>query len=301
MTYEMNEILFWNDIRSYLDFEKELDSKLDPNNIVEDRRKWANEMAAFILRNIPTKQDFLGRIAEYEQNGKPVSVVSRNPCCDDLSLKALKKAGRNARVRGKERADIVEQCIAGRAADYIGFYVGHILKQPQEDIFEITVGGGFGTASLVRSMRENDFYTGVDIDFKCAKNADGILKHYGKLGYGIATSLWNLPFDDETFSVACSHMGLDECREVPTILSEAARVLKPNGRMVFACDNTKYHRLKRCFDLYGFTEAEAMECIKRARLCADNAWLSAEMHQLGFTETAFFQDNIRYVVEYTKM
>ena len=175
MVYEMNEILFWNDISSYLDFTKNLETKLNPNKVVEDRQKWSDEMAAFILRNIPTKQAFLDRIAEYEQKGRPNSVVSRNPCCWDMSLEQLKKAYLNARCRGKERADIVEQSIANRAKEYVGFYVEHILKQPTEDILEMTVGAGFGTASVVRSMRENDFYTGVDIDFNCAKNADGIL------------------------------------------------------------------------------------------------------------------------------
>ena len=301
MVYEMNEILFWDDIPSYLNFTEELETKLNPNTIAEDRRKWADEMAAFILREIPTKQDFLDRIAEYERNGQPVSIISRNPSCSNLSLEQLKKADQNARFRGKERADIVEQAIAKWAKDHVCFYVEHILKQPPENIFEMTIGGGFGTASVVRSMRENDFYTGVDIDFKCAKNADGILKHYDKPGYGMATSLWNLPFDDETFSVVCSYMGLDECREVPTVLTEAARVLEPNGRRVLACDNTKYRRLKRCYDLYGFTEAEATECCRRIRLYVNHAQLSDEMHRLGFAETAYYQSNNRYVVEYTKM
>ena len=287
MVYEMNEILFWNDIPSYLAFMRELETKLNPNKIVEDRRKWADEMASFILREIPTKQDFLDRIAEYERNGKPVSITSRNLSCGNLSLEQLKKADQNARFRGKDLADIVEQAIANRAKDHVGFYVEHVLKQPQEDIFEMTIGGGFGTASVVRSMRENDFYTGVDIDFKCVKNADGILKHY--------------PFDDETFSVVCSYMGLDECREVPTILKETARVLKPNGRIVLVCGNTKYRRLKRCFDLYGFTEEEATECCRRIRLYVDHAQLSDEMHRLGFAEAAYYQSDIRYVVEYTKM
>ena len=297
MVYEMNEILFWNDISDYLDFTDDLETKLNPDKIVEDRRKWADEMAAFILREIPTKQDFLDRIAEYERNGKPVPIADRNPCCNDLSIEKLKKAYKNAWFRGKERADIVEQW----AMEYIGFYVEHIFKQTQEDILEMTVGAGGGTVLVVKNMRENDFYTGVDIDFKCAKNADGILKHYGKPGVGIATSLWNLPFEDDTFSVICSHFGLDECREVPTILKEVARVLKPNGRIVFACHNAKYRRLKKCFDLYGFTEAEAAECIKRVRLYADHAQLSAEMHRLGFTKSAYRQfDNRYYVVEYTK-
>ena len=96
MVYEMNEILFWNDIPSYLAFMRELETKLNPNKIVEDRRKWADEMASFILREIPTKQDFLDRIAEYERNGKPVSITSRNLSCGNLSLEQLKKADKGS-------------------------------------------------------------------------------------------------------------------------------------------------------------------------------------------------------------
>lgn len=63
-------------------------------------------------------------------------------------------------------------------ANYIGYYQNRVLLNCPNHILELTAGAGFGTAAIARKMSENDFLTSVDIDFTCAKNADGIGKHY---------------------------------------------------------------------------------------------------------------------------
>ncbi len=126
---------------------------------------------------------------------------------------------------------------------------------------------GLGTSALMQKMSEKDLYMGVDIDFICAKQADALAKYHKANGLGIATSLWNMPFDDNTFSAVCSNNGLDECREVPTILKEAVRVLKPSGKLVLVCrdkETSWYPQFKK----YGFDNDETECWLNKVRLYA---------------------------------
>lgn len=295
---EFGEILFWSDISKLLRKERELRAKYTPDISNEGERMFDEKKQEFILQEIPTKDDFLKRIEYYEKHGKPVWIAGRNPCCDDLSISQLQKAYRNE-SRGAERAVNFEGAIAGWAK-HIEFYTDSILSDRENHILELTIGAGFGTLFVVRSMRDCDFYVGVDIDYKCAKNAEGILRYYGKSGNGIATSLWNLPFDDETFHVVCSHLGIDECREIPTILSEAVRVLEPGGRIVLTLNDSGYSRAGWYFNLYNIDEEEALDCLRRVRKYSDRTQIDEIMTGLNMTFTDFRQFDGRYVVVYTK-
>lgn len=295
---EFGEILFWGDISKLLQKERELYAKYTPDTSKDGARMFLAEKQEFILQNIPTKNEFLKRISYYEKHGKPVWIAGRNPCCDDLSISQLQKAYKNE-SRGAERAETVEGGIASWAK-HIEFYSDSIILNRDNHILELTTGAGFGTVSVARSMRDRDFYVGVDIDCKCAKNAEGIMRHYGRSGVGIATSLWNLPFDDETFNVVCSHLGIDECREVPTILSEAVRVLEPGGRIVLTLNDSGYRRIKYYSDIYNIGEDEALDCLRRVRKYADRTQLEEIMEGLNMTLTDFRQFDGRYVVVYTK-
>lgn len=295
---EFGEILFWSDISKLLWKERELRAKYTPDISEDGARMCDGKKQEFVLQEIPTKDDFIKRIEYYEKHGKPVWIAGRNPCCDDLSISQLQKAYRNE-SRGAEHAVNVECAIVGWAK-HIDFYSDSILSDRENHILELTTGAGFGTASVVRSMRDCDFYVGVDIDYKCAKNAEGILRHYGKSGIGIATSLWNLPFADETFNVVCSHLGIDECREVPTILSEAVRVLKPDGRIVLTLNDSGYRRINGYCNLYNIDKNEALDCLRRVRKYADRTQVDEIMTGLNMIFTDFRQFDGRYVVVYTK-
>lgn len=295
---EFKEILFWQDIPRLLENERKIREKYKPDESLEGRILYSRESERFILDSIPTKEEFLARIEYYSQNGRPQWITGRNPYCDDLSLVQLKKANGN-QFRGKERA---KELVRGISiwADHIGFYVEKALSLGQNNILELTIGAGFGTAAVVEMMSEDDFFVGVDIDLKCAKTAEGILRHYGKSGIALATSLWNLPFDEETFSVVCSHLGIDECREVPTILKEAARVLMPRGRLVITCRDSGYERTHSYFELYGIGKCEAAECLRRARHYTDKAQIDQITAGMNMTLTDYRQFRGRYVAVYEK-
>lgn len=69
--------------------------------------------------------------------------------------------------------------------------------------------------------------------------------------------------------MVCSNAGLEECREIPTILKEAVRVLKPHGRLVLHCLNREKSIWISLFLKYGFSTEEAMDWLRKVRLFAE--------------------------------
>ncbi len=288
---EFREILFFRDVEEMIRFEAGLRTRLKPD---ESEKAW-EETAVFIRSKIADKKEFLRRLEDYAQNGKPVWYAGRNPCCDDLSDDQLIKSYLNL-FRGAKYEKMLAKALW---ATHIDYYAEKALENGKMTL-ELTVGAGLGTAAVASKMTDSDFLTCVDIDFICAKNADGILSHYGKRGFGIASSLWNLPFDDETFFTVCSHFGIDECREIGTVLSEAVRVLKPGGRIVLASNESGYRRTKPYFDMYGIDRPEAMKLLRQVRHYADKQQLDSIMSGFGLTEISCKSFGERYVAVYKK-
>lgn len=288
---EFREILFFREINKMIEFENNLRARLKPS---EAEKAWA-ETSKYIKAKIPDREAFLERLEDYAQNGKPVWYAGRNPCCDDLSDRQLIKSYMNF-FRGAEREKMLTNA---SWATHINYYAEKVLECEGMTL-EMTVGAGLGTAAVASKMSDSDFLTCVDIDFKCVKNADGILSHFGKRGVGIATSLWNLPFDDETFSTVCSHFGIDECREIGMVFSEAVRVLKPDGRIVLASNESGYRRTKPYFDMYGIDRPEAQNLLKRVRHYADKQQIDDIMSKHGLTEIDYKSFGARYVAVYEK-
>ena len=292
---EFREILFFREIEEMIKFEAELRARLNPDASRDGAEKAWAETSKYIRAEIPDRETFLKRLEDYARNGKPVWYAGRNPCCDDLSDKQLIKSYMNL-FRGGEREKMLAN---GSWATHIDYYAEKVLESGGM-ILELTVGAGFGTATVASKMADSDFLTCVDIDFICAKNADGILSHFKKRGLGIATSLWNLPFDDETFSTVCSHFGIDECREIGAVLIEAVRVLKPGGRIVLASNESGYRRTKPYFDMYGIERPEAQNLLKWVRHYADKQQIDDIMSKHGLTEIDYKSFGARYVAVYEK-
>ena len=122
---------------------------------------------------------------------------------------------------------------------------------------------------------------GVDIDFLCAKNADAIGRYYGVRLLGVCCSLWQLPFPENSFSAVCCLNGLNECREVPTILREAVRVLAPGGRMVLTMASSGYEKYQDLFALFHISRQEGLDLLRRARLYAAPEDVDAVLQPLG--------------------
>lgn len=259
----LDEVLFWDDIPLLHDFTQSIVEKYYPH----DSQSYFQEKDRFLAENIPTKAAFLERLENYVINGSPTWVSGRNQLSEDISADDLQKAIRLSQnpQNGKEKADMATALIEKNPA-FWNFYTDNILHAPHNQICELTVGAGLGTTAVMRGMKDNDFYMGVDIDFICAKNADSLAKHFKTNGLGIATSLWNMPFEDEMFTSVCCNQGLEECREIPTILKEASRILAPSGRFVVRCQKQKKPAY---FENYGFSADETRHHLRRLRLYSD--------------------------------
>lgn len=260
----LTEVLFWSDIPKVIDNAKELTKKYFPDN----PEIYFSEREKFIKQEIPTKEEFLRRLEYYEKNGSPTWVGGRNDSCDDLSFDDLKKSItessslKQGEVLAKQHASVYFQ-----KPYFWKFYTDNTFTEKENSVLELTIGAGLGTSVLMQKMSDKDLYMGVDIDFICAKQADALAKYHKVNGLGIATSLWNMPFDNGIFSSVCSNNGLDECREIPTILKETTRVLKPSGKMVLICrdkENSWYPEFRK----YGFSDNETENWLTKVRLYA---------------------------------
>lgn len=261
----LDEVLFWDNIPLLKNFIYQNVLRNYPQN----PEAFYAEKDMFIKQHIPDQGTFLSKLAYYSKFGTATWVSGRNRLNDDIDMNSMIKAiktssrienGRDKAIQASEWQKI--------NPEFWTFYSDNVLHRDSNYTLELTIGAGGGTNAVMANMRDSDYYMGVDIDFVCAKNADALARHYGINGLGIATSLWNLPFDDNMFTSVCSNAGLEECREIPTILTEAIRVLAPKGRITIRCLNKEKSSLYSYFEKYGITPLEAREWLCKVRLFA---------------------------------
>ena len=301
---EWDDILYWEDYESFKRFISELDRKYDCADPVQ-YETWRNERDAFYRRTIPTKEEFVRRFERYTLVGKPHWVDGHHKLINELSAEELRQSYDYASDdSGAKHVAVAENARHGWASQHLPYYVEKVRTPTSNEthtIMEMTVGAGVGTNAIVRSMADDMAYVGVDIDFICAKNADVIGRYYQKRALGICASLWHLSFADGIFDAVCSHFGLDECREIPTILDEALRVLKPGGKLVLVSRHNAWLRRHSIFEKYGVGEKEALELMRQARLYADFEQLDTLVTERGFAKTDYIPFEQWYVVEYQKL
>ena len=276
----IDEVLFWEDIDVLKEFDKENWKKFYPH----DFEGWRKVSNAFVRSIIPDKAEFIRRLEKYVEFGKPVWISGRNNSIDDIDtdqmLKAISVSSKT--TNGEQKATRASQ-IQEKAQAHWDCYTDNIFHMQSNHILELTVGAGGGTNLVMKRMAENDYYLGVDIDFICAKNADALAKYYNVNGLGISASLWNLPFEDCMFTSVCCCKGLNECREIPTILKEAYRVLKPGGKFVVECiHNIRNTQSYRTFSGYSFSDEEVIYWLKELRMYAGSENTEEILTACGF-------------------
>ncbi len=262
----LDEVLFWDDIETLKRFIKENTRKYYPH----DSKAFYAQKDVFLKKHIPTKESFLNRLKYYETNGSPIWVSGRNQLSDDIDLETMVKAisVSSKFVNGQKKAEQASKWLDTNKS-FWNTFSENVLFSEINRILELTIGAGGGTNAIMSKMQNTDYYMGVDIDFVCAKNADAIAKYYEVNGLGIATSLWNLPFEDNMFTCVFANAGLEECREIPTILKEAVRVLTEKGRLVIRCLKPQKVLWYSEFAKYGFSDEDTIKWLKRVRLYAN--------------------------------
>ena len=298
---EWDDILYWENYAPCREMLLELERKYgdDPAN----GESWYREHYDFYKQTIPDKEEFIRRFQYYELHGKPHWIEGHHRTMNELTREELMDSFRHVtRENGEYCVGVSEKARLGWAARHLAPYAEKVCVATSDEhkIMEMTVGCGVGTNAIVRSMTEKMFYAGIDIDFVCAKNADAIGRYYGKNAIGICASLWNLPFSDNLFDVVCSHFGFDECREIPTILKEAVRVLKPGGKFVSVSRHSAWLRRREIFESYGISENEALELMRRVRLYADFEQFDTLATEMGLVKTDYLPFENWYLVEYSK-
>ena len=275
----LDEVLFWDDIETLITFTKQNSKRFYPHDF-ENYRK---SQDAFFKSVIPDKAEFIRRLQQYAAVGKPIWIAGRNGLSDDIDADTMIKAiSVSSKIsNGEQKAKQASKWQENNPS-FWNFYTDNILQLENNRILEITVGAGGGTNAVMKQMTDRDYYMGVDIDFVCAKNADALAKYYGINGLGIATSLWKLPFDDCMFTSVCSNVGLEECREIPTIVAEAYRVLKPGGKIVLHCVNTRKMQSHERFKQYGFSEEEMIYWSKEVRMYTSAEGVEELLNDAGF-------------------
>ncbi len=275
----LDEVLFFCDIDLLKKFISDNMLKYYPH----DKESFYKEKDKFMQLHIPSKDEYICRLENYVKNGSAVWISGRNSLCDDIDKLSLIRAidVNSKSENGREKA---RRASAWQNTDFWKYYSDKVLYKGSNFVLELTIGAGGGTNAVMKNMGETDYYIGADISFICAKNADAMAKYYNVNGLGISTSLWNLPFDDSVFTSICCNAGLEECREIPTILSEAVRVLEPKGRIVIRCISSEKNIWYSYFEKYGFTVSETREWLRKIRLYSDVDQVKELLKLLGLNE-----------------
>ncbi|MDR1465923.1 MAG: class I SAM-dependent methyltransferase [Oscillospiraceae bacterium] len=281
LTSEWKEVLFWKDWDDYARFVADWEAA-HPDREPDPRRKarrdaenpsraadpetaaqWEADFGAWQAARVPNKAALLARFADYAANGKPQPGIPLRQ-----GKEALAQAMEFATTEAGQARALWLLKVARSWAFHLDDYAAAVNVARGQTILELSVGAGLGTRQVMETLRDGSTLISVDCDFVCVANALGLAGSYMLKGRaaGITANFWDLPFGDATFDTVCSHYGLDESRELPTTLREAARVLRPGGRFVAVARQDPWDRHGPRLEHFGVTRDECRELLRSVRL-----------------------------------
>jgi len=280
-TTELQDVLFFRSRTEYAQIKEELDAKYHG-----DSEAYSAACAAYLQEVIGSREGFLTRIEDYEKHGC-VDVLEFIPLRHGDVFKALQNG---TSENGKSRCAMAEGIAEGWAVHLRGYGMAvnsadGVNYADNLAILELGTGAGMGTWSVASQMGEGSVLVSTDFDPLCIKNADGIAWHLGLQDRmtGLPANFWRLPFADQSLDAVCTHYALDEAREVPAILAEVSRVLKPGGRLILTARINPWDRQRKFMEPFGIAPEECNALLRRARMHCGPEGLSEWAAQAGLT------------------
>ena len=263
-TTELQDVLFFREHDAYVQFKQKTDAKHHG-----DSAGYSAACAAYLREAIGSREGFLARIGDYEANGC-VDVIEFVPLRREDVRRFLEYG---TAQHGADRCENWEKVADGWAVhlrDY-GKAVNSVDGVNYADnlaILELGSGAGLGTWSVASQLRPGSVFISTDFDAMCIRNADAIARHLGLQDRmsGLLANFWRLPFADQSLDTVCTHYALDEAREVPSILAEVARVLRPGGRFDLTARINPWDRQRKLMEPFGIAPEECNALLRRARL-----------------------------------
>jgi len=256
-----------------------MEAKYFPDGVAKstDPEALTAECNAWLKAKIPTKEAFYERIADYAAHADPDPMEIRQSG-DDLEH-ALQFA---TKARGDDLCARWAEVARGWAF-HLEDYSNAVHAPGGQAILEIATGAGLGAWAVMSKLPPNSRMVSMDFDYVASQNANGLAQALGLTGRAAAirANSWFMPFDDGLFGTVCTHYGLDESREVPTVLSEAARVLRPGGRLVLITRMDPAVRQGRHMELFGAPVEDCRHVLRQARLYSGPEDLIADAARCG--------------------
>jgi len=274
-TMELEDVLFFRQRAEYAQFKEELDEKFPDNR---DARAAAAQK--YRQEQIGSREGFLARIEDYEKHG----------CVDAVEFVPLRREDLrrfmeySTAENGAKRCAMAEGIAAGWAV-HLRDYGKAVNYAENLVILELGTGAGMGTWAVASQLCVGSALISTDFDPMCIRNADGIARHLGLSDRvtGLLANFWRLPFAAASLDAVCTHYALDEAREVPSILAEVSRVLRPGGRFVLTARINPWDRQRKFMEPFGIAPQECDALLRRVRLQCGPAGLIEWAAQVGLT------------------
>lgn len=159
---------------------------------------------------------------------------------------------------------------------------------------DVACGTGFPLFELAHVHGPGSQFTGIDLWPEAIERARRKLRYYGltnvELIEGDASSM---PFDDETFDLITSNLGINNFDDPPRAMRECFRVLKRGGRIALTTNLTGHFR-----ELYAIFRDElpqelhpkldAQEAHRGTRATIEQLLEDAGLHVTQIAEREFF-------------